>query len=144
MSLKQFIAKGFIVAQATNKEELSRLLKIADRDIKESSENCHEVDWQFAIAYNAALQLATAILRASGYRASTKVGHHWATFTVLPTILGDEYQELADYFNTCRTKRNTLEYCDTGAITKQAAVELIQQVKAFKTIALEFLRVRGF
>ena len=105
MSLKKFISKGFIFEQPSNKEEIAKLFKIVDRDIREASERCHEIDWQFAIAYNAALQLATIVLRASGYRASTKAGHHWATFTVLPDILGEPFKEIANYFNDCRTQR---------------------------------------
>jgi uncharacterized protein (UPF0332 family) len=140
VSLKKFISKGFILAHPLKEDEITRLLKIADRDITEASEKCHEIDWQFAIAYNAALQLASAVLRASGYRASTKVGHHWATFSVLPDVMGDDFRELADYFNDCRSKRNTIEYCDSGTITKQAAEELIDKVKVFKTKVIAWLK----
>jgi len=140
MSLKKFISKGFLLEQPLQEGEVARLLKIADRDIKEASSRCHEIDWQYAIAYNAALQLATIVLRASGYRASTKVGHHWTTFSVLPDIMGDDFREMADYFNDCRSKRNTIEYSDTGTITKKAAEELIHQVKAFKTKVIVWLK----
>ena len=139
MSLKKFISNGYIFEQPLAKDEIAKLLKIVDRDIKEASHNCHEVDWQFAIAYNAALQLATVVLRASGYKASTKVGHHWATFTVLPDLLGDEFREAADYFNDCRSKRNSLEYCNSGTITQKDADKLIAEVKKFKTKVLTIL-----
>lgn len=144
MSLKKFISNGFILKESIHKDTIAKLLKIADRDIKEASERCHEIDWQFAIAYNAALQLATLVLRVSGYRASTKVGHHWATFTVLPDILGEDFREVADYFNSCRTKRNTMEYCDSGTITSNEAEKLIREVKAFKIKVLAWSAERGF
>ncbi len=35
-------------------------------------------DWRFAIAYNAALQAATAALAASGYRASREIATNQA------------------------------------------------------------------
>lgn len=139
MSLKKFISNGSIYTTPIKKDEISKLLRIADRDIKESSENCHEIDWQFAIAYNAALQLASVCLRASGYRASTKSGHHWVTFTVLPDILGDEFMKVADYFNECRLKRNAVEYDDTGVITKEDAEMLIRKVKEFKKTVVLWL-----
>lgn len=139
MNLKKFISNGVIFKQPLHKDEIAKLLKIADRDIKEASLACHDIDWQFAIAYNAALQLATAVLRASGYRASTKVGHHWATFIVLPDLLGDDFREVADYFNDCRTKRNTIEYSDSGTITQKEAEKLILEVKKFKAAVLALL-----
>lgn len=76
VNLKKHIAKGHIASCSVEKNEIAKLLRIAERDIREASQNCHETDWQFAIAYNAALQLATIPLRLSGYRATTKVGHH--------------------------------------------------------------------
>lgn len=139
MSLKKYISKGFIVDNPPNNDEITKLLRIANRDIREASEKCHELDWQFAIAYNAALQLATVVLRASGYRASTKVGHHWVTFTVLPEILGDDFTKVANYFNECRVKRNTSEYCDIGTISKKEAEKLIQEVIAFKAKVISWL-----
>lgn len=140
MNLKRFISKGLIFEIKVDKEEIAKLLRIADRDIREAEERSHDTDWQFAIAYNAALQLATVVLRASGYRASTKAGHHWATFTVLPDILGDDYMEIANYFNECRNKRNTTEYCEIGTISKSDTEKLIQEVKAFKVKVLSLLK----
>ena len=132
VNLKKYVTKGYIVSTPTDKEEIARLIRLAERDISESAEKCHETDWQFAIAYNAALQLATIALRASGYRATTKVGHHWITFTILPDILGDKFIKEAYYFNECRTKRNTTEYCDVGTISQDEAQKLIHEVIAFK------------
>ena len=140
VSFKKYINKGFILEAAIDKGEIAKLLRIADRDILEAAERCHDVDWQFAIAYNASLQLATVALRASGYRASTKAGHHWVTFALLPDILGDTFIDSADYFNACRIKRNTTEYCDTGTISKQEAEQLIHEAKMFKAKIVSWLK----
>lgn len=140
MNLKKFIAKGYLTESAPDKEELARLLRLVERDIREATERCHEIDWQFAIAYNAALQLATLVIRASGYRATTKVGHHWVTFTVLPELLGDEFRERAQYFNDCRAKRNTTEYCDTGTISKAEVEKLLHEVYSFKKQVVSWLK----
>lgn len=140
MNLKQHIAKGFIVKSPVDKGEITKLIRLADRDIREASEKCHETDWQFVIAYNAALQLASIPIRASGYRATPKVGHHWVTFAVLPDILGDKFIEFSHYFNECRIKRNTSEYCDIGTISSTEAKKLIKEVKEFKTKVLAWLK----
>jgi hypothetical protein len=140
VSLKKFIAKGHLSENATDKAELARLMRIVERDIREAAERCHEIDWQFAIAYNAALQLATLVVRASGYRASTKVGHHWVTFSVLPELLGDEFIQTAEYFNDCRAKRNTTEYGDTGTISQADVEKLLHEVVAFKKYVFSWLK----
>jgi hypothetical protein len=46
------------------------LLHIADRDLKDCEAGGLSADWKLNIAYNAALQAATAALAASGYQAA--------------------------------------------------------------------------
>lgn len=140
MNLKKFIAKGYILESKVDKEELARLMRIVDRDIKEAKEGCHDTDWQFAIAYNAALQLATLVIRASGYRATSKVGHHWVTFAVLPDLLGEKYFKAAEYFNDCRAKRNAVEYCDTGTLSNKEVEKLLHEVVQFKRAVVSWLK----
>lgn len=140
VDLKKYITKGFIVSSTADEEEISKLIRLAERDIREASQKCHETDWKFAIAYNAALQLATIALRASGYRATPKVGHHWVTFTVLPDILGDKFIDTANYFNECRAKRNTSEYCEVGTISHEEAEKLIHEVNLFKRKIIAWLK----
>lgn len=140
MSLKKFIAKGYLLESKADKEELVRLMRVVERDIREAKEKCHQTDWQFAIAYNAALQLATIVVRVSGYRATSKVGHHWITFTVLPDLLGDKYFKLAEYFNDCRAKRNTTEYCDAGTISKDEVEKLLHEVVQFKHFVISLMK----
>jgi uncharacterized protein (UPF0332 family) len=140
MNLKNYIDKGYLITREPDKEEISKLLKLAERDLQVASKGCHDVDWQFAIAYNAALQLASVVLRASGYRATTKTGHHWITLTTLPDFMGKELNETRDYFNACRTKRNFTEYCEAGTISQLEAERLIQEVKAFKIKVVSWLK----
>src|SRR5207249_9102256 len=49
-------------------------------------------DWRFAIAYNAALQAATAALAAAGYRASRE-NHHYRVIQSLELTLGKDRSE---------------------------------------------------
>jgi hypothetical protein len=53
----------------------TNLLEIVDRDLKDAESNISS-DWQFGIAYNAALKLCTILLHASGYRREQKLGHY--------------------------------------------------------------------
>ena len=71
VSLERWRTDGFIKAHDSNRAEIQRLLAVADRDLKDANITGLSVDRRFATAYAAALQLATVVLRASGYRASS-------------------------------------------------------------------------
>jgi UDP-N-acetylenolpyruvoylglucosamine reductase len=71
-------------------------------------------DWRFAIAYNAALQAATAALAAAGYRASRE-SHHHRVIQSLEFTLAPE-RKMIDTFDTFRhlsqeTKHQQLRCC---------------------------------
>ena len=97
---------------------------------------CNTVESVFVFTYKSPDGLMT---RPSGSCSSVGPSTTLATFTVLPDILGEPFKEIANYFNDCRTQRNTIEYCDSGAITKKEAEKLIQEVKTFKIKILAWL-----
>jgi hypothetical protein len=72
MSLKNWLANGWLVEHKTSPQEITGLLEVADRDLKDCQSPGLSSDWQLNIAYNAALQAAAAALAAAGYRASRK------------------------------------------------------------------------
>ena len=47
-------------------------------------------------------------------------------------MLGPERKNDADYLESCRTKRNTVEYDYVGGVTRANALELIEFVKELK------------
>ncbi len=75
MSLDSWLANGWVVEHEATREEIVSLLEIADRDIEQCAAAELGPDWRHNIAYNAALQLATAALSASGYRAKREAQH---------------------------------------------------------------------
>jgi len=96
-------------------------------------------DWQFGIAYNAALKLCTILLRASGYRTFSG-DHHRRTIMALPDVLGSDWQEDAEYLDACRMKRNTLEYDYAGCTTEGDARELLEFIIRLKGAVLDRMR----
>jgi uncharacterized protein (UPF0332 family) len=140
MNLKNYIDNRSLVKHTASKDEIADLIRIADRDLRLAEKLNDDNDWQFAIAYNAVLQLATIPIRASGYRVSTKTAHHWTTLTVLPELMGKEYRAISDYFNECRVKRNTAEYKTAGEISLEDALQLIHEAKALKKAVLAWLK----
>lgn len=131
MTLKQWLNNGWLKPHKTSKDEIKNLLGIVDRDIKDASEGEISADWSFGIAYNAALKLCTVLLYVEGYKAERNL-QHYRTIQALPLILGTERKSDADYLDSCRSKRNIVEYDYIGAVTADNALELIEFVKDLK------------
>lgn len=131
MTLKQWSENGWLRTHKTSPQEIGNLLAIVERDIKDASQVEISADWSFGIAYNAALKLCTVLLYAKGYKAERSLQHH-RTIQALPLILGSERKNDADYLDSCRTKRNIVEYDYVGGATRDNALELIEFVKALK------------
>jgi hypothetical protein len=68
VSFADWVKNGWLVAHKSSKQEIANLLGIVARDLKDSQAKDVSDDWRFAIAYNAALQAATA---------AGKTGHHF-------------------------------------------------------------------
>ena len=75
MSLHDWLENGWLLEQRTSAQEISDLLKAVERDLADARTPGLSADWKLNIAYNAALQAATAALAAAGYRASRDQHH---------------------------------------------------------------------
>jgi hypothetical protein len=73
------------------------------RDLKDSQAKDVSDDWRFAIAYNAALQAATAALAAAGHRESRE-NHHYRVIQSLELTLGKDAKFIRG-FDAFRKKR---------------------------------------
>ena len=137
MSLKQWAANGWLRAHQTSPQEIQDLLAIVKRDLADAAGDI-SADWQFGIAYNAALKLCTILLHASGYRPE-KTLQHYRTLQALPLILGAERKADADYLDACRAKRNTVEYDRAGGATRSDAKELIAFTTELRAAVIQWL-----
>jgi len=138
MSLKTWEDNDWLKTEPTSRNEIQNLLSIVERDMKDAKGSV-SADWQFGIAYNAALKLYTVLLRAEGYR-SSRGSHHYRTIKAMSQILGLEFVEDADYLDACRMKRNTLEYDYVGCVTGENVFELMTFVKSFRQTVLQWLK----
>lgn len=138
MSLKDWAKNGWLRPHQTSAQEIVGLLSIVDRDLEDAQGEI-SADWQFGIAYNAALKLCTILLHASGFRPE-KTLQHFRTLAALPLILGDERKQDAAYLETCRVKRNTVEYDMAGAATENDATELLAFAKQLRKDVLAWLK----
>ena len=124
MSLEAWMANGWLVQHTATPQEIREQLAAADADLADARKDL-SAGWRFAIAYNAALRLATAALDATGYRA-TRDRKHYRTIAALPLVLGPEASALADLLDRCRAKRHDVTYEATSAVSAGEADELIE------------------
>ena len=139
MTLQDWLSRGRVRLQGVSSKEIRGLVRVADRDLADARIELISADRRFATAYGAALQLATIVVRASGYRTSG-TGHHWLTFQLLLDFLGPGEQERADYFDSCRQKRNLADYGDAGLVSEAEVQELLEEAEAFRIAVLLWLR----
>jgi uncharacterized protein (UPF0332 family) len=138
MSLQTWLENGWLRKHKTSKKEITDLLKIVDRDLKDAEGGISD-DWRFGIAYNAALKLCLILLLAEGFRPE-KTLQHYRPIQALPLVLGKENKADAEYLDACRSKRNIVEYDYVGAVTEDDVRELIEFGKELRVTVLDWLR----
>ena len=137
----RLLREGRIRPHRTNPAEIAGLFAVVKRDLTDAAIEALSADRRFATAYNAALQAATAMMYAEGYRAAS-VGHHWTTFEFLKAASADEFGDLADYFDDCRRKRNWTDYVGVGGISDTEARDLLAETRMFAESARAWIRDR--
>lgn len=96
MSLQQWHKNQWLRPYETSRKQIADLFDIVERDLADASTARLSSDWQFGIAYNAALKLCTILLFAEGYRPDRALAHY-RTLQALPFVLGDSRKADADY-----------------------------------------------
>lgn len=137
MSLSDWAKSGWLKPQQPTREQIAKIFGVVDRDLEDSKRNLSP-DGQFNIAYNAALQLCAIALLAEGWRPD-KLNAHYRTIAALPLILGKTWQDGADYLDTCRSKRNGLEYDAAGRVSAAEAKELREFAVELRSAVVDWL-----
>ena len=101
------------------------------RDLADAAVTGLSADRRFATAYNAALQAANMAIACAGYRITAKIGHHKISLESAVLAIGKEAQTLTDYFETCRRKRNQIDYTQSHVATETEAKEIVAKSKEF-------------
>ena len=91
-------------------------------------------DRRFATAYNAVLQLAKMAIACAGYRVTARKGHHRVALEAAQLALGPTIAAHVAYFDTCRLKRNTVDYDMANVISESEAMELLRKAREFSAI----------
>lgn len=132
MSLELWKRNCWLREYKTSVREIASLLTLVERDLNDAAREEISTDWQFNIAFNAGLQLATVVLYAAGYRAGRGESKHYRVIQALPLVMGPQFSTIKDYLDNCRRKRNVSEYDAAGTISEKESEELLRTVREFK------------
>jgi len=139
MSLKNRHKSGWLTEHKTSRQEIGNLLGVADRDLVDCRSPGLSADWRMNIAYNAALQAATAALAACGYRAS-RDSHHYRVIQSLADTIGADKKLIAQ-FDQFRKKRNIGGYEQAGLVSDKEADEMMALAQQLRKRTERWLRV---
>lgn len=115
MSLKDWERNGWVRSHRASASEIRDLLDVVRRDLGDSEADPLSADWRMNIAYNAALQAATAALAAAGYRAG-RDQHHYRVIQSLRETIGALPEDVVT-FDAFRKKRNVAGYERIGLVS---------------------------
>ena len=138
MSLNEWLKRGWLTSHKTSTGEITALFNVADRDLADSKAQGLSTDSQLSIAYNAALQMATAALAASGYRAAREA-HHYRIVQSLTYTIGAK-AELVLQLDSFRKKRNISDYERAGTVSAQEAREMFNLAETLRAMVTEWLK----
>jgi hypothetical protein len=138
MTLQDWLNNGWLVAHKTSSQEIAELLGLADRDLSDCQSSGLSADWRMSIAYNAALQAATAALAVAGYRAARDY-HHYRVIQSLAHTIGADVKLIAQ-LDQFRKKRNIGGYEQAGIVSNQEAREMIALARELRDRVEQWIR----
>lgn len=138
MSLPDWERNGWLTRHQTSSQEIRDLLQVVERDLADSAAEGLSADWQMNIAYNAALQAATAALAAAGYRVS-RDSHHYRVIQSLGETIGADLSVLAT-FDAFRKKRNITGYERIGLVSDADAAAMRALARTLRDDVISWLR----
>ena len=104
-------------------ESIEKTLEFAIKGMETES-----YDEVMSVVYNGIFKISNRLINFLGYRAIGNE-HHKNTFEFLKKINID--QDLVNYFDNIRKKRNDFIYRDVESITKEEAEQIIEKAKDF-------------
>jgi len=122
-TLNTWVKNGWLTEHTTSSQEVSELLAVADRDLKDAQIEGISFDARLSIAYSAIIQCAKIGLALCGYRASRDAAHYRGVQSLALTL--NISPELVRKLNDFRKKRNLLEYDRIGAVSQKEVAEIL-------------------
>lgn len=138
MTWAKLLADHRVAAEPTSKQELDELRQMVATNLKDAQLAGLSAQGRYEFGYNAARLMATVVIRASGYRVTSKVGHHYFTFQALEAA-DAAFATPATAFDVARAKRNDFSYDSPVPISDTDANDLVDAVKQFQQDAEKWI-----
>ena len=138
MTWQQLQQVGRVRPHSTSRQEVDALRAVIDRDLADAAITQISEDRRFATAYNAALQIAKLVLACAGYRV-TGQGHHQTSFEAIDLAIGSPAAPYAIFFDTCRRKRNMVDYDMSGIASLTEVEQVISEAVAILALAEQWI-----
>lgn len=133
MTIDKLLKEGKLHRFKATQDEIEKPLEIAERDLSVAEKIFEEnLDWSFAIAYNAILQACRAYILFSGYRPATSEMHK-TVFEFMEVMSEESHKEMITYFDRARRKRHRTLYNEVGLVSREEVLELLMQARTFIT-----------
>jgi len=136
MTLTKLLASDRIKKHKTSADEISNLLKVVERFVKDAKIEALSDYIRYDTAYKAAWLLSRIALFCSGYETKGE-DHHAAVFDAMPYIMGKEYEKTAIYFDSCRRYYTGVVF----NVSSTEVSELIKEAEAFETEIKNWIEV---
>lgn len=131
MTWAKLLSSKDVQRHTTSKREVDAFRNLIARDLADAAIAGLSADRRFATAYNAALQAMNMAIACAGYRVTARIGHHRISLERATLALGRAARNYADYFETCRRKRNAIDYTHSHVATETEAKEILGKANAF-------------
>jgi hypothetical protein len=129
MTLQNLLKIQSLAACKAQREDVSRLLAAAERNLNDAAVTAISDENRFDAAYKCVMQCALAALLVHGYRPSkSKPGHHQVTIQTLPLTVGLDAKTVV-VLDGMRKQRNINDF-DGDAVSPTLVDECIKQAKA--------------
>jgi len=131
MEFEDLEEKGLLVKANANFKQIRNFLARSKKDLGTARKNMNiDDEWAYAIAYNAMLRAARALLMALGYRPKGK-DQHKTLVLIAERALGNRYRELTRDFDRMRRKRHEFIYEPNQPIPKHESEAALASAESF-------------
>ena len=138
MTWNKLLTEKRLDPHTTSKEELDALRDAVSRNLGDASITSLSADGRFNLAYSAVLLLAKMAVACAGYRVKGH-GAHYTTVSALELAMGAQVSNLTAYFNSCRQKRNKINYDQANVVTDTETNELLEKARRFQQLVEDWI-----
>jgi len=138
-NLENLARAGQLAAEPTSADEIGRLLKGAEDQLRDSRNTSLSAPSRFILAYGASHALALAALRAEDYRSVASKGHRKIIFQALGSTAGAPpglWMALDRYHD----RRNAAEYEAAPPATQAEAQDLVELAARLQKLVTDRIR----